>query len=126
MKHYEMIEAVMKGAECQRKTPTGVIRVSFCNGALEEKWDSAATWSLLSNYVHNDWEVVPNFVSPAEAFAAVKTGKHARFEGWEEDTYIQADPEDLDVVVMVWENPMATRDYSLTIPELTESRWVIL
>ena len=83
VKHYEMIEAVMSGAECQRKTPTGVIRVRFFCGELEQKWDTDTTWGPLSNFVYNDWEIAPpDFVSFVEAFAAMKSGKRVRFDGW--------------------------------------------
>lgn len=126
MKHEEMVATVIRGRMCERKNDIGgVIRVSFCNGELKEKLDTDATWGPLSSFVYNNWELVPHFVSPSEAFAAVIDGKHAKFDGWRDGTYLCCWLDGTFEVKFGSVNTVGSK-FVPTPAELTKSRWVIL
>ena len=135
MKHHEMIKAVIEGAECKRplSSADGWSHVRLVGGSLLERivWDQfparPGPWSPLSAWPHDTWELVPPFfVSPAEAFAAVKAGKQARFEGWGDGVFIACYDNMIRKTVPVVGAAAYRYSFRPDINELTESRWVIL
>lgn len=146
VKHQSMIAEVRAGDVCYRVNSskfTVLVRVNndhvvccYLSQSQPTVLQTSVRASLVyydwqpytDNVLYDDWQVLPNYVSPGEAFKALSKGSNIRWLDWPSTTFldipgIAGKPRQ---IVLLPNGERKIDTWEPTIAQLTESNWEIM